>query len=172
MKVVGLLFVATTRTNISPSLVLELLHRIARVIKDYLGVLNEDSLRKNFVLVYELLDEVIVSIFYNPIYFQECWYSISYLELFLYTCFNKNISFWFYFSIDENETLLAWKGNKKVYIYRKRESGALICMYRTWSHPIKVLVSRSLLTDVRNAVHFISGIFLNLLMLSKHSLLF
>ncbi|KAJ6730279.1 AP-4 COMPLEX SUBUNIT MU-LIKE [Salix viminalis] len=32
---------------------------IARVIKDYLGVLNEDSLRKNFVLVYELLDEVI-----------------------------------------------------------------------------------------------------------------
>lgn len=62
MKVVGLLFVATTRANVSPSLVLELLQRVARVIKDYLGVLNEDSLRKNFVLVYELLDEVIVSI--------------------------------------------------------------------------------------------------------------
>lgn len=61
VKVVGLLFVATTRVNVSPSLVLELLQRIARVIKDYLGVLNEDSLRKNFVLVYELLDEVIVS---------------------------------------------------------------------------------------------------------------
>ncbi|KAL5558509.1 hypothetical protein UlMin_034720 [Ulmus minor] len=59
VKVVGLLFVATTRVNMSPSLVLELLQRIARVIKDYLGVLNEDSLRKNFVLVYELLDEVI-----------------------------------------------------------------------------------------------------------------
>ncbi|OIW04310.1 hypothetical protein TanjilG_32502 [Lupinus angustifolius] len=59
VKVVGLLFVATTRVNISPSLVLELLQRIARVIKDYLGILNEDSLRKNFVLVYELLDEVI-----------------------------------------------------------------------------------------------------------------
>ncbi|KAA8528352.1 hypothetical protein F0562_035707 [Nyssa sinensis] len=59
VKVVGLLFVATTRTNVSPSLVLELLQRIARVIKDYLGVLNEDSFRKNFVLVYELLDEVI-----------------------------------------------------------------------------------------------------------------
>ncbi|KAJ4880354.1 AP-4 complex subunit mu [Raphanus sativus] len=28
-------------------------------VKDYLGVLNEDSFRKNFVLVYELLDEVI-----------------------------------------------------------------------------------------------------------------
>ena len=61
VKVVGLLFVATMRTNTSPSLVLELLQRIARVIKDYLGVLSEDSLRKNFVLVYELLDEVIVS---------------------------------------------------------------------------------------------------------------
>ncbi|XP_031394499.1 AP-4 complex subunit mu [Punica granatum] len=59
VKVAGLLFVATTRVNISPSLVLELLQRIARVIKDYLGVLSEDSLRKNFVLVYELLDEVI-----------------------------------------------------------------------------------------------------------------
>ncbi|XP_024028822.1 AP-4 complex subunit mu [Morus notabilis] len=59
VKVVGLLFVATTRVNVSPSLVLELLQRIARVIKDYVGVLNEDSLRRNFVLVYELLDEVI-----------------------------------------------------------------------------------------------------------------
>ncbi|KAJ1375810.1 Mu-like proteiny domain, partial [Sesbania bispinosa] len=59
VKVVGLLFVATTRVNASPSFVLELLQRIARVIKDYLGILNEDSLRKNFVLVYELLDEVI-----------------------------------------------------------------------------------------------------------------
>ncbi|KAJ0975982.1 hypothetical protein J5N97_017947 [Dioscorea zingiberensis] len=59
VKVAGLLFVATTRVNISPSLVIELLQRIARVIKDYLGVLNEDSLRKNFVLVYELLDEAI-----------------------------------------------------------------------------------------------------------------
>ncbi|KAF3447237.1 hypothetical protein FNV43_RR12417 [Rhamnella rubrinervis] len=58
VKIVGLLFVATTRVNVSPSLVLELLQRIARVIKDYLGILNEDSIRKNFVLVYELLDEV------------------------------------------------------------------------------------------------------------------
>ena len=64
VKVVGLYFVATTRVNVSPSLVLELLQRIARVIKDYLGVLNEDSFRKNFVLVYELLDEVIVSHFH------------------------------------------------------------------------------------------------------------
>ncbi|KAH7289566.1 hypothetical protein KP509_30G009100 [Ceratopteris richardii] len=59
VKVAGLLFVATSRVNVSPSLVLELLQRIVRVAKDYLGVLNEESLRKNFVLVYELLDETI-----------------------------------------------------------------------------------------------------------------
>jgi AP-4 complex subunit mu-1 len=66
-----LLFVATTRINVSPSLVLELLQRTARVIKDYLGVLNEDSFRKNFVLVYELLDEFIVStylLFFNALH--------------------------------------------------------------------------------------------------------
>lgn len=57
-----MLFVATTRVNVSPSLVLELLRRIARVVKDYLGVLSEDALRKNFVLVYELLDQIIVSV--------------------------------------------------------------------------------------------------------------
>lgn len=59
VKGAGLLFVATTRYNVSPSLILELLQRIARVAKDYLGILNEDSLRKNFVLVYELLDEMV-----------------------------------------------------------------------------------------------------------------
>ena len=63
VKVAGLLFVATSKVNVSPSLILELLQRIVRVTKDYLGVLNEESLRKNFVLVYELLDEMIVSIF-------------------------------------------------------------------------------------------------------------
>ena len=38
---------------------LELLNRIARVIKDYCGVLSEESIRKNFILVYELLDEML-----------------------------------------------------------------------------------------------------------------
>jgi len=71
----GLILGATSRENLSPSLVFELLHRIAKVIKaraaasllappltaaqDYCGVLSEESLRKNFVLVYELLDEVV-----------------------------------------------------------------------------------------------------------------
>lgn len=38
---------------------LELLHRVARVIKDYCGVMNEDALRKNSILTYELLDEML-----------------------------------------------------------------------------------------------------------------
>jgi AP-4 complex subunit mu-1 len=38
---------------------LELLERIAKVFKDYCGVLTEESIRKNFILLYELLDEMI-----------------------------------------------------------------------------------------------------------------
>ena len=51
--------VATTRRNTSPSLILEFLLRVARVVKDYCGVLTEDALRKNAILVYELLDEML-----------------------------------------------------------------------------------------------------------------
>lgn len=70
--------------NVSPTFVLEMLHRVSKVFKvgpaialaclsscpsnlppapcwqDYCGVLTEESIRKNFILVYELLDEVIV----------------------------------------------------------------------------------------------------------------
>ena len=55
----GLYYAATTRKNVSPSHVLELLHRVARVFKDYCGVASEDALRKNAVLAYELLDEMV-----------------------------------------------------------------------------------------------------------------
>lgn len=55
----SLLIVATTRFNVSPSIVLEFLNRTCKVIKDYLGVLSEEAIRKNFILVYELLDEIL-----------------------------------------------------------------------------------------------------------------
>lgn len=55
----SLLIVCTTRFNVSPSNIIELLNRIAKVFKDYCGVLNEDSIRKNFILLYELLDEML-----------------------------------------------------------------------------------------------------------------
>jgi hypothetical protein len=57
----GIFFVSTTKFNVSPSFVLELLERIAKVFKDYCGVLTEESIRKNFILLYELLDEMLVS---------------------------------------------------------------------------------------------------------------
>jgi AP-4 complex subunit mu-1 len=55
----GLLFGVTTRWNCSPSQVIELLNRLAKVFKDYCGVLSEEAIRKNFILIYELLDEML-----------------------------------------------------------------------------------------------------------------
>lgn len=37
----GLLFAVTTQWNVSPSMLLELLNRLAKVFKDYCGVLSE-----------------------------------------------------------------------------------------------------------------------------------
>jgi len=59
IKVGGVYLVATSRKNVAPALVLELLSRVGNIIKDYCGVLNEESIRQNFVLLYELLDEII-----------------------------------------------------------------------------------------------------------------
>ena len=59
VKAGGLFWVATTRENVSPSLVLELLTRMYWVTRDYVGHVSEDAVRKNFLLVYELLDEVL-----------------------------------------------------------------------------------------------------------------
>lgn len=60
VKKSGLYFVATTKYNVSPSFVIELTQRICNVFKDYCGVLTEESIRKNFILLYELLDEMVV----------------------------------------------------------------------------------------------------------------
>jgi AP-4 complex subunit mu-1 len=38
---------------------MELLNRIAKVIKDFCGVLSEEAIRKNFVLIYEILEEML-----------------------------------------------------------------------------------------------------------------
>ncbi|XP_026192655.1 AP-4 complex subunit mu-like, partial [Cyclospora cayetanensis] len=54
----GLLFVLVTQQNPSPSLLIEVLLRIVKAIKDFCGVLSEEVVRRNFVLIYELLDEV------------------------------------------------------------------------------------------------------------------
>ena len=53
-----LFFVCTTRGNASANTLAEFLLRLVQLLKDYLGVVTEESVRKNFTLVYELLDEV------------------------------------------------------------------------------------------------------------------
>ena len=55
----GLMFVCNTRFNASPSTIIELLNRLVKVFKDYCGVLSEEAIRKNFILIYELLDEIV-----------------------------------------------------------------------------------------------------------------
>lgn len=51
---------AVSQFNVSPAMTLELIERLTKVFKDYCGVLTEESMKKNFILIYELLDEVIV----------------------------------------------------------------------------------------------------------------
>jgi AP-4 complex subunit mu-1 len=51
--------VGATRIDVSPPLILELLARIFKIIKDFCGYFNEEIIRKNFVLIYEILDEII-----------------------------------------------------------------------------------------------------------------
>jgi AP-4 complex subunit mu-1 len=52
-------FVMTTVKNMQCTTLIELLLRLTRVFKDYCGVLTEESVRRNFLLLYELLDEVL-----------------------------------------------------------------------------------------------------------------
>ena len=59
VKKSGLYIVATTRFDICPSIILEIIHRVCKIIKDFCGVLSEEAIRKNFVLIYEILDEIL-----------------------------------------------------------------------------------------------------------------
>lgn len=38
---------------------MDIIYRMMKVFRDYCGVLNEESIRKNFVLIYEIIDEII-----------------------------------------------------------------------------------------------------------------
>lgn len=59
IKASNLYFVLTSKFNNSPGYMISLLERITKILEDYCGILNEISLRKNFILVYELLDEIL-----------------------------------------------------------------------------------------------------------------
>lgn len=55
----GLYFVSTTQQNVSASYCLELLQQMTKIFKDFCGVLTEEAIRRNFVLIYEILDEIL-----------------------------------------------------------------------------------------------------------------
>mmetsp|Transcript_21932 Transcript_21932/g.21216 ORF Transcript_21932/g.21216 Transcript_21932/m.21216 type:complete len:425 (+) Transcript_21932:103-1377(+) len=57
IKCNNLLLLAVTKRNSNVALILFFLYRLTTVFKDYFGELEEESIRDNFVVVYELLDE-------------------------------------------------------------------------------------------------------------------
>uniref|UniRef100_A0AC34GPM8 MHD domain-containing protein n=1 Tax=Panagrolaimus sp. ES5 TaxID=591445 RepID=A0AC34GPM8_9BILA len=50
---------AVTRHNINAAMVFEFLNRFAETMQSYFGKLNEENVKNNFVLIYELLDEIL-----------------------------------------------------------------------------------------------------------------
>lgn len=55
----GIVFLACSQVEMPPLMAIEFLCRAADVLSDYLGGVNEDLIKDNFVIVYELLDEMI-----------------------------------------------------------------------------------------------------------------
>jgi len=53
-----LIVVAISRGNANAFLILKYLHNLVEVLESYFGVVDEESIRNNFVLIYELLDEM------------------------------------------------------------------------------------------------------------------
>eukprot|EP01069_Polyplicarium_translucidae_P004451 Polyplicarium_translucidae@DN2584_c0_g1_i1.p1 len=54
----GLYFLAVSRRNVNATMVLAFLYRLSEVLRDYFRALEEESIRDNFVITYELLDEM------------------------------------------------------------------------------------------------------------------
>ena len=51
--------VAVASGNAQAALAFQFLHEVVKVLKNYFGDFTEESIRNNFVLIYELLDEVL-----------------------------------------------------------------------------------------------------------------
>lgn len=58
IKYSNLYLVSTTKKNANAALVLSFLHKIAQVFVEYFKELEEESIKDNFVVIYELLDEL------------------------------------------------------------------------------------------------------------------
>jgi len=51
--------VAVSQGNAQVAVSFQFLHEVVKVLKNYFGTVDEDSVRNNFVLIYELLDEML-----------------------------------------------------------------------------------------------------------------
>ncbi|KAJ3333460.1 hypothetical protein HDU91_002927, partial [Kappamyces sp. JEL0680] len=58
VKQENLIIVAVTNGNPNSCLVFEFLYKLIKLGKSYFGVFNEDSVKNNFSLIYELFDEI------------------------------------------------------------------------------------------------------------------
>ncbi|XP_006457787.1 hypothetical protein AGABI2DRAFT_63164, partial [Agaricus bisporus var. bisporus H97] len=58
VRVNNLYVVAVTKTNANAALVFEFCYRFINIAKSYFGKVDEESVKNNFVLIYELIDEI------------------------------------------------------------------------------------------------------------------
>jgi AP-2 complex subunit mu-1 len=54
----GITLVVATKTNTNAALMFTFLYKVVAVCKAYFGDFDENHVRKNFVLIYEILDEI------------------------------------------------------------------------------------------------------------------
>lgn len=59
IKYNNLYIVSTTRKNANISLVFVFLHKMVQVMQEYFKELEEESIRDNFIVIYELMDELL-----------------------------------------------------------------------------------------------------------------
>ncbi|ETW86263.1 hypothetical protein HETIRDRAFT_167529 [Heterobasidion irregulare TC 32-1] len=58
VRVNNLYLVAVTKNNANAALVFEFCYRVISICKSYFGKVDEESVKNNFVLIYELIDEI------------------------------------------------------------------------------------------------------------------
>ncbi|VDC06544.1 unnamed protein product [Peniophora sp. CBMAI 1063] len=59
VRVNNLYFVAVTKNNANAALVFEFCYRLNAICKAYFGKVDEESVKNNFVVIYELIDEIV-----------------------------------------------------------------------------------------------------------------
>ncbi|KAJ3306592.1 hypothetical protein HDV03_004721 [Kappamyces sp. JEL0829] len=66
VKQENLIIVAVTNGNPNSCLVFEFLYKLIKLGKSYFGVFNEDSVKNNFSLIYELFDGTVLASALTP----------------------------------------------------------------------------------------------------------